>query len=434
MIQLNNMTHQNRSLLFTKFESAIPNWLLTLWIVSSIIETLFYFPVIQYKLQIFEVIFLITFIIYFKSVIKVIKNPFPLKMPLAIFLLLIAINLIAFFDRNTILGNISNLYTILIPIVFFTLGRNVRNFQQAIERGLLLASVLMPITCLMSYLIYYFGLSEAFVFRYIDYPYLGDIVRLKGFATTPNEVVFISSICIFYLLFKEKRIKQFYKILLITMLLNSLFFTFSKEILIIPFAILIGAILTRIKFPFLSWMITIISIVSITSITFLYFSTAEKIIEKDYVDKTEVVFEIGKIKAYPTAYFSLWRSGVRMIQEHPLLGVGYGNFSKEVDEYKLRGVYPENLPSLRPHDNYIGLIAQYGFGFTFFLTFLILSLRRILRNNILEEDKMFIATSLIFILIFGFTQLSYHSRWMWVFFGIVMLYATNKKGKIKTYQ
>jgi len=54
-----------------------------------------------------------------------------------------------------------------------------------------------------------------------------------------------------------------------------------------------------------------------------------------------------------------------------------------------------------------------------------------LRNDISKEKKMFVATSLVFILIFGFTQLSYHSRWMWVFFGIVMVYVFEDEKKKK---
>ena len=111
---------------------------------------------------------------------------------------------------------------------------------------------------------------------------------------------------------------------------------------------------------------------------FLYFSNKNELNEKDYLDKTEVVFQIKKIKAYPTAYLWLNRSGRKMIKEHPFLGVGFGNFAKEVDQHKLEGFYPKNLSSLRAHDNYIGLIAQYGLGFLLFLATLIFSFRKIL--------------------------------------------------------
>ena len=423
----NKMNYKSISFFQKKIKSEPVDWLLTLWITSAVLEALFYFPILQYKVQIFEIIFLLVVFFYAKDIIFVLKSPFPLKLPLLIYFLFIIINLIIFFDKNTIAGNLGNFYTFLIPITIFTLGKKAKNTSVAIDKGLLFASLLMPISCLVSYLIYYFGISEAYVFKYIDYPYLGDIVRVRRFTTTPNEVVFISSICIFFILFQPLVIKRSYKTILLIALSVALFFTFSKEIIIIPIAIFIGYILTKTNWVLFSWVSTIVAIIFISMITFLYFSNEEELKEKDYLDKTEVVFQVKKIKAYPTAYFWLNRSGRKMIGEHPFFGVGFGNFSKEIDQHKLQGFYPKNLPSLRAHDNYIGLIAQYGLGFLLFLGTLIFSFRKTLRNDISKEKKMFVATSLVFILIFGFTQLSYHSRWMWVFFGVVMILTWEKK-------
>ena len=403
------------------------DWLLTLWITSAVFETLFYFPIVQYKVQVFEIIWLFVFILLLKDIIFIIRNPFPLKGSLLIYTFLIVINLFLFFDKNIIVGNLSNFYTILIPITIFALGKKVKNASIAIFKGLLLASVLMPICCLMSYLIYHFGISEAYVFKYIDYPYLGDIVRIRGFTTTPNEVVFISSICLFFILYTPFVIKKVYKNILLIALSIALFFTFSKEVIVIPIAIFIGFLFVKKNWIIFSWLSTIVGIIFISTITFLYFSNEKELIEKDYLDKTEIVFQVNKVKTYPTAYFWLNRSGRKMIGEHPYLGVGFGNFVKEVSRHKLEGYYPKNLPSLRAHDNYIGLIAQYGLGFLFFLVSLIFSLIKILRKDISQKNKMFVATSLIFILIYGFSQLSYHSRWMWVFFGVVMIFAETKK-------
>lgn len=421
------MNYKRVSFFIQKIKSAPFDWLLTLWIASAIFETLFYFPVLQYKLQIFEFLFLIAFSFLIKEIIFGLVKPFPLRIPLLIYCFFILINLFFFFDKITLAGNLGNFYTFLIPITLFTLGKKAKNSLIAIERGLIIAAILIPISCLLSYLIFYFGVSETYVFKYVDYPYLGDIVRVKGFTTTPNEVVFISSTCLFFLLFKPLKIKRNYKIWLCTFISVALFFTYSKEIIIIPMAIFIGYFLTNKKWILFSWVSTILAITFISMITFLYFSSDEKLKEKDYLDRTEVVFEIKKIKAYPTAYFWLNRSGRKMIQENPLLGVGFGNFSKEVDQHKLQGFYPKNLPSLRAHDNYVGLVAQYGLGFLLFLGWLIFDFRKILKNDISQKNKMFIATSLVFILIFGFTQLSYNSRWMWMFFGIVMIFAATKK-------
>lgn len=423
----NMMNDKRISFFIQKIKSTPFDLLLTLWVASAIFETLFYFPILRYKLQIFELLFLFVFFFLAKDMISGLTKPFPLRIPLLIYSVFIFFNLLFFFDDITLAGNFGNFYTFLIPITIFNLGKKAKYTSVAIDKGLLFASLLMPVSCLLSYLIYYFGISEVYVFKYIDYPYLGDIVRVRGFTTTPNEVVFISSICIFFILFQPLVIKRTYKTILLISLSVALFFTFSKEIIIIPIAIFIGYILTKTKWVLFSWVSTIVAIIFISMITFLYFSNEGELKEKDYLDKTEVIFEIKKIKTYPTAYFWLNRSGRKMIQENPMLGVGFGNFSKEIDRHKLQGFYPQNLPSLRAHDNYIGLVAQYGLGFLLFLGALIFNFRKILRNDISSKNKMFIATSLVFILIFGFTQLSYNSRWMWMFFGIVMIFGA--KGK-----
>jgi hypothetical protein len=423
----NKMNNKRVSFFIKKVKSEPFDWLLTLWIASAIFETLFYFPFLQYKLQIFELLFLFVFFFLAKDIIPGLVKPFPLRIPLLIYSVFIFFNLLFFFDKTTVAGNLGNFYTFLIPITFFTLGKKAKNSLRAIERGLLIAAILMPISCLLSYLIFTFGVSETYVFKYVDYPYLGDIVRVKGFTTTPNEVVFISSTCLFFILFNSLELKRNYKILLCIFILTTLFFTYSKEIIIIPIAIFIGYFLTKKKWILFSCVSTILAITFISMITFLYFSSEEKLKEKDYLDRSEIVFGFKKIKAYPTAYLWLNRSGRKMIQENPMLGVGFGNFSKEIDRHKLQGFYPQNLPSLRAHDNYIGLVAQYGLGFLLFLGALIFNFRKILRNDISSKNKMFIATSLVFILIFGFTQLSYNSRWMWMFFGIVMIIAVKEK-------
>lgn len=73
-----------------------------------------------------------------------------------------------------------------------------------------------------------------------------------------------------------------------------------------------------------------------------------------------------------TTRLELWRAGLRMVEEHPLTGIGAGNFKYVVTRYETQ----ENDLQKIAHNTYIEVAAELGLpGLAIFLTILYLPLR-----------------------------------------------------------
>lgn len=73
--------------------------------------------------------------------------------------------------------------------------------------------------------------------------------------------------------------------------------------------------------------------------------------------------------------FSLWKSAIELFFEHPVLGVGYGNYKLFLKERHLKG-YKEDKGAYvsirRVHNDFLEKLAETGFlGFTFFISMFI---------------------------------------------------------------
>lgn len=89
---------------------------------------------------------------------------------------------------------------------------------------------------------------------------------------------------------------------------------------------------------------------------------------------------------------SLWKTAIKMIKEHPILGVGNGNYVSRYDEYVKR--YPElkypwftHYPC---HNSYLKVASELGvFGIIAFVCMLIFSLIRVKQVASSAKDKFY---------------------------------------------
>ncbi len=63
---------------------------------------------------------------------------------------------------------------------------------------------------------------------------------------------------------------------------------------------------------------------------------------------------------YPTTYFYLVRSGVRITENYFPWGCGKGNFISVLENEKVKGNYPKKMLVNEPHDIYAGFAAECG--------------------------------------------------------------------------
>jgi O-antigen ligase len=395
--------------------------LMICWIISAILDCVIYLPVLHYKLQFFEILFCFFLLTQFRSIIRFLYRPFPLKKPLFAFIALALLNMVAHFEQNVLLENLGTLYSCSVPIVFSHALLQLPDPKRVLERGLLGICILLPILSLAGYLFYYFGWTDSMVKAYDAYPYLGTVIRVVGLTNSPNKVVAFAAVGIFFLAFIKKGLPARSKWGLIAMLLFSCVFTYSKEIVIIPIVFLLVWLLKNFRSRFIYYGILSVSMLLITLLTYFYLTTDENPPARQDIIYPNPIAESSTVTIYPTSYYFLFRSSWQMIEEHPFTGVGFGNYIRTVEEHQRRGLYPSQLYSYEAHDNYAGLLAQYGIGYLLVLVWFITGLKKT-TAYLAEPEQRFITATLLFFLLFGFIYFSYHMRLMWLLLGIAQYY------------
>ena len=214
---------------------------------------------------------------------------------------------------------------------------------------------------------------------------------------------------------------------LIASLLLTAVFTFSKEVVIIPLAMIIVWAFQKFRNKWMASGILLFSILFISFFTFFYLSGDNSPPKRKDMILQQPIANAFELDVYPTSYYFLFRSSLQMIKEHPVAGVGFGNYIGTIDKHMERGLYPKELYSYEAHDNYFGPMAQYGLFYALILIWLIHSLQRLTRQ-IQGQEQLFVMTALIFFLLFGFVYHSYHMRLMWLFLGLVQFYALRGEG------
>lgn len=148
--------------------------------------------------------------------------------------------------------------------------------------------------------------------------------------------------------------------------------------------------------------------------------------------KTE---ENRKQFAEKSLYFKLYKSGISVFKNYPILGVGNKNYRVETCDTKKNSIYKDYYCLTHPHQIYIELLSEHGiFGTVTILSIIFYLLFRILRQIIRSQNYIQIG-AFIFILI-NFVPLlpsgSFFSDFNLTLFMInfSIMYAVNKETNI----
>ena len=202
-------------------------------IVSSIFSHLFFLPILGYKLQFTELVFLtvLGFTVWdYKNILK--RKLFDLDKVFIYLGFLLLVNFIFHPQSNVVLIIVQSLYLISVYFVFSTLLFSLEH--QVIKKVLKGAAdyglwILIAIGFIGFGLYYLFDYSR-FVLIYHEYPYFGDVFRIKGFSYSPN--IFISLLC-FFICLKVAFSKFNYSLFFIVLALALA--SLTKEVMILIF-------------------------------------------------------------------------------------------------------------------------------------------------------------------------------------------------------
>lgn len=406
--------------------SKIWEFLLIGWMISAIADCIIYLPVLHRKVQLFEIIFCIFLINGARPLATSLPKPFPLKWPLIAFAFLAVLNTLWHWESQVLLENLGTVYACMIPFVFSHALLNTKSPEKVIKKGFLGGIVLIPLMSLAGLALHHIGWTSDMVLVYKDYPYLDTVVRVTGLTNSPNKVVVFAAVGIYCLLYSDIGLSKKTRYLLLTSLLLTAMLTYSKEVVIIFFVPVMLYLYKHRRSRIISYVSLALYVGGIISLTYFYFAVEEQLPKRKDIISSEKIADFSRVSVYPTAYYFLFRSSLRMIRENPVTGVGFGNYLQTVEEHKERGRYPDALDVYEAHDNYAGLTAQYGMGYLIIIGWLIFALWSISGQLSIEQGP-FIGAVLLFFLIFGFIYFSYHMRFMWLFFGLVQFYALHSK-------
>ena len=394
--------------------------LLILFIVSTIFSHVLFIPVLKYKFQLTEILFVILsvyVIFHYKVIVK--RGWLGLDFG---FLFLSFVLIMNFFFHPSFkvgLEVAGSLYLVGVYFVISTLFRfsGAKKTYEVLKISSDLGFWILVVAGFGGLLLYVFTGYSRLVLQYPGYPYFGDVFRIRGFNFSPN--LYISLLCFFTCLkCAFSRLKTSHILLVAILGVISL----TKEALILLAVLTAILIYKRFKKKLPGYIIITIAGVMYLFLSFYVISLKTKSFSFNAniseVYEHNPVYKNGDFAVYPTTYNHLFISGFIMSKEHILKGIGLGNFQEEIEKHKRRNLYPDYFASFVAHDSYTGIGAQLGIGYYIFLIILIFSIVKIVKKTP-SSFKFAFVVLLLYMLFESMAIGSFHFRHYFVIFAVI---------------
>jgi len=215
------------------------------------------------------------------------------------------------------------------------------------------------------------GLDKKFIVKYSSgYK----VVKIATTMHNPNAYAAFLILIIFPVIMltiyeKNKKIKSVYGIIS-TLIFVNIVMTYSRNALL---GFCIGAVVLCVLYSYK----LIIAFGGVGIMALFMPSVFDRL-----RDLTNIVQNESRIK--------LWKTAIMMIKEHPILGVGNGNFISRYDEYinKYKGLSYNAYTRYPAHNSYLKIQSELGIiGITSFLAILVTTLFRVKKLFTITNDK-----------------------------------------------
>lgn len=214
------------------------------------------------------------------------------------------------------------------------------------------------------------GLDKKFVVHYTGYT----VVKIATTMFNPNAysaflILFIFPVVMLTIYEKNKKIKSMYGLISILVFINIIM-TYSRSA---DLGVCIGAAVLCVIYSYK----LIIAFGGVGIFTLFMPSVLDRV-----RDLTNTAENASRIK--------LWKTALMMIKDHPILGVGNGNYVSRYDEYvnKYKGLSYNAYTRYPAHNSYLKVESELGIiGIVSFLTILVTSLFRVKKLFMTTEDK-----------------------------------------------
>jgi O-antigen ligase len=334
----------------------------------------------------------------------IITNVFKSPIVISLFLLF-SINIISAFYHNftaDAIFSLSRLFVLISLSIFFS------NFF--IKKDFLFIARSVLIFALTSLLIYFAQIYIAFTNEKDFMSSIETVSATMGNKNLLASILFLSLPFLFYVYQSANKLWKILVLFLLVLILCSLLLIQSKAVLLGLFFMSVSIILLAFRGNskiILSFTVIICMITSIFFITnpkvFKHFNQEiDQIVKKkERIDNNRIVENDGRV--------ALYLKTIDMIKDNPLLGVGPGNWRKELPKYGLKNTVGQkgNKFVQRPHSDFLWLFAEGGIlsGILYILLF-VLILRDALFFYLNMKDKKRYFFLILFSTMLGYMVIS----------------------------
>lgn len=363
-------------------ESKTIKHLFIAWIVSVIVTHFIKLPILNYSIQPSEIIFVILLIYslhsgFFK---KWNHNSLMANVPFLLLIGLAVINSVIHRQLSVFIDNLGLIYLASSAILIGTLTSQIDSIDW--KKWLASAADIgfwsMNILTVIGLLLYFTGIYSKLVLFYFDYPYFGNVARIRGFNFSPNLFL---SLYAFFIGLKAAFGRFDFTHILIAIIIAVI--SLTKEGLLLVTLVL--GIWFWNKTGKRNFPIAALGLAGVLYFVFSQFVFASSGTEIDfsssYAVDSETSFQVLGWTAYPTIYFYLFKSGWLIFKDNVFFGVGHGMFMSQLELLTQSGKYPTSVPNnASPIDSYFGMAAELGILYLGYLVVLARSFNRVMRT------------------------------------------------------
>lgn len=391
-------------------------------------------PVVDAKIQPTEIIFLALAPL---ALWHYRKYPWPDDVPLRI-------GLVAYLLANVVSAAVSQqlsagleavgrIYLAVLALIVarYTAASPERHGRQLLDY-FLYGTAALAVCTYVGYALAVVGEPNAMVQVYGNYPYLGTVLRAKGFTAGAGMLIIVLLLPTLYAWrgWRDGRLTIWWFVLLLPLA----FLTLAKEVLLLGLGLLLVDPWARSRVFGRGrgrWVRGVI----VGAVAVVFWLGTHYIVQQRgpfaTSDLAGTNYTAGSIvwanddhQLIETSYTELKKAAVSVAAQSPAFGVGPGQFGRALPAEKAAGRYPVSLPDYDPHSTWLGALAETGsFGFVGLLL-LTFTLWRTVRGGpasaLPDGLRLPLIVFLLLIAILSVSKDVMNFRFMWFGLGVLL--------------
>ena len=394
------------------------------------------------KIRLTEIIFIFIILVLFinkKNYLFNNLNKLEFFLPsLLIFSCLVSLLNLNTFNYNFLFGTITFIYLFSLYLILCLTVRSA--VISLFINSFIISSLIFSILGIFGLIMFnFYNIETSLIEIRDDFPYFDYVARIQSVTKHPNYFTNILVIPILFLvsqIFNEK--KYIYsRIIILFILLTALFFTFSKDILLIIFSIFLIFLYSKYNkinnlVKLVTFLIMVLLILLHNIVTNFYFSYDPLLNDETIYFAKEYCCAINffetKLYIYPTNYLFNKLAALKLFASSNYIGVGIENYKYQITNIDVsfyNSFWSWSSLVFDPHSTYFGTLAEIGLiGFIsiiIILFFFLIIIFQLTKSNINSFKNIALISIIIYYILVSINIDILNFRHLWIIFAIVIL-------------